>query len=211
MAFEKINTNVALATNAVLAKDIDVLKTMGNRKSDENPIRVHQGKDGDLIVAIGGFAVENETPGSRFGISAELVSIMTKAAEDGSFYLEISKDGPAVPTTKPFVDLSTGHLRLMDYHILEDLTGSNVPAPLKVYGHGYGWIIDVKSAGTDDELKEAGLSDGIISIIKSAREAGADILDFDRDADLDPGFPEFDAVTDELVKPEEDAPSVPGM
>lgn len=202
MTFEKINTNVALATDAISESDIVVLKRMGNRKNDENPIRVHQGKDGNLIVAIGGFAVDNETTGSRFGISEELVSIMTKAAEDGSFYLEISKDGPAVTTTKPFVDLSTGHLRHMDYHILEDFTGSNVPTPLKVYGHGYGWIVDVKSAGSDEELRQAGLSEGLVTIIEAAREAGADILDFDRDADLDPGFPSFDPETDELLEAE---------
>lgn len=211
MGLGNVSTNVALSTDKVSAADIAVLKRMGNRTSEENPIRVHHAKGGGFIIAVGKFSVDEAPAGPRYGLSAELIGIMTKAAENGAFYLELSKDGPSVPTTKSHADLSTGHLRHLDYHLLEDISADLNPAPVNVYDHGHGWIVDIKSAGSEADLKAAGLSDEFLALVAAARESGADLLDFDADADLDPGFPEFDAATDEVVKPAEDAPSVPGM
>lgn len=211
MGLKNVSTNVALSTDKVSAADIAVLKRMGNRTSEENPIRVHHAKGGGFIIAVGKFSADETPVGPRYGLSAELIGIMTKAAENRAFYLELSKDGPSVPTTKPHADLSTGHLRHNDYHLLQDVSDDLNPAPIHAYDHGYGWIIDVKSAGPEADLKAAGFSDEFLALVAAARESGAELLDFDADADLDPGFPEFDAATDELVKPDEDAPSVPGM
>ncbi|WP_315921351.1 hypothetical protein [Mesorhizobium sp. SP-1A] len=211
MGLANVSSNVALALDKVSAADIATLKRMGNRTSEDNPIRVHHAKGDGFIIAVGKFSVDEAPAGPRYGLSAELIDVMTKAAENGAFYLELSKDGPAVPTTKPHADLSTGHLRHNDYHLLQDVSDDLNPAPIHAYDHSYGWIVDVKSAGPEADLKAAGFSDEFLALVAAARESGADLLDFDQDADLDPGFPEFDAATGELVKPEEDTPSAPGM
>lgn len=207
MGLEKLDSNVELALDKVSASDLSALKRMGNRKQEDNPIRVHKGADDALIVAVGTFAADEEPVGPRFGLSAELIGTIKKAASEGSFYLILDKNGPSTPTSKPHVDLSTGHLRRSDFHLLEDIAAHVVPAPLQVYDHGYGWIIGVKNAGTVDELKAVGLSDEITALVDAARESGADYIDFDADADLDPGFPEYDVNTDEKVE----AVSAPSM
>lgn len=199
MGLSKVVSNVGLALDKVSAADIATLKRMGNRKMEDNPIRVHQAKDDALIISVGAFAVDDQPAGPRFGLSAEIVGIMKHAADNGAFYLELTKDGPSVPTSKPHADLSTGHLRQADYHLLEDIAFHQIPAPVSVYDHGYGWIVDAKSAGSAEELKAVGLSDEFVALVAAAREVDVDIIDFDSDADLDPGYPEYDSVTDERI------------
>lgn len=211
MGLENVCTNVALSTDKVSDANLAALKRMGNRVNEENPIRVHHAKNDGFIVSVGKFATGERPGGAQFGLSADFIGIMKLAAENGAFYLELSKDGPSVPSRKPLANVSTSHLRHNDYHLLQDISDDLNPAPIHAYDHGYGWIVDVKSAGSVADLKAAGFSDEFLALVAAARESGADLLDFDQDADLDPGFPEFDAATDELVKTEEDAPSTPGM
>lgn len=110
---------------------------------------------------------------------------------------------------KKFLDVSTGHLRKQDIEALEKYTGNpESDRPLKLICHPteYGWIVSagVLAVGSDAQaaaenvraLKEEGFSDEFIALLEHAHKNDAWMVQFDSDADYEPGFPVFDYGTD---------------
>jgi len=199
MALKNVNTNVALSSKVISAADKAALSELATRGGQ---VRVHQ-LGGTSLIAVGKFSSKIGPLGDNHGLSEELVSILSQAADIGAMYVEFSKDGPSVPTERAHADLSTGHLRNADYEVLQSISDGERAAPIHVADHAYGFVVDVSTAGSADALQNAGLSKEFTALVDAAREAGANFIDFDSDADLDPGFPEFDPVFDEEIEHEE--------
>lgn len=122
---------------------------------------------------------------------------------------------------KKFLDISTGHLRKQDIEALEKYTGNRkADHDLKLicYPSEYGWIVSVgilavggdakATDGTILELKREGFSDEFIALLQHAHKNEAWMVQFDSDADYEPGFRVFDYGTDVDITDEAFGPKV---
>lgn len=121
------------------------------------------------------------------------------------------------PNVKTLLDVSTAHLRPSDMEALDAIAAieGDQPRPLRVYGDEYGWYVSVGAlrGGDDGEAavqrsRAAGLSTTFLNLMFHARSLGVEVVRFDAEADLEPGFPVFDHVIGAAVDPSDYEPAV---
>jgi hypothetical protein len=185
--------------------DLDHLREMKGVVSGNNPLRVHRYAHG-FIVSLGMFHSgqgDAEQRLSGLGLRKDAIALMAAAAATGASYLDINADAPGRIAKKSYLDLSTEHLRVRDGDLLQGIGSGKIVGnvPLIVHNHGNGYIIDMRSVRGAEKLAEFGFSSDFVSLIEHARRNEATIIDFDRDAGIEPGFSVFDQVTDEDITP----------
>lgn len=115
------------------------------------------------------------------------------------------------------LDLSTGHLRTSDRKLLEGYTGHGKEGDqtLIVRPYEYGWQVSTsgwnyKDADDGFEVRakaarDEGFSEEFINLMRKGVESDTVMLQFDRDAEPEPGFPIFDwESNDAMSMPDED-------
>ncbi len=185
---------------AVTSRDLDTLRDMKGVVSAANPLRVHRNAYG-FLVSLGMFHNGQNDAAQRLaalGFTKDIIETLSAAAEGGASYLDINANASAKITTKTYLDLSTGHLRVKDGDLLEGVGSSSIvgSVPLLVHSTEHGYVIDMSFARSDSELKEFGFSNDFLALIAHARANGASFIDFDHDADYEPGFKIFNQITD---------------
>jgi hypothetical protein len=198
---------------AVTSRDLDTLRGMKGVVSSQNPLRVHRNAYG-LLVSLGMFHNGQNDADRRLaalGFSTDIIGTLAAAAEGGASYLDINANAPGKITKKSYLDLSTAHLRVQDGDLLEGIGSSRIvgSVPLLVHSTEHGYVVDMSFVRTAAELKEFGFSDEFVALIALARENEASFIDFDTDADYEPGHKIFDQITDADVTADhfEDAPA----
>lgn len=185
---------------AVTSEDLHTLREMKGIVSPANPLRVHRNAYG-FLISLGMFHnAENDAAGrlAALGFTKSIIGTLAAAAEGGASYLEINAKASARITPKSYLDLSTGHLRVKDGDLLEGIGSSRIvgSGPLLAYSTEHGYVVDMSFVRSDTELREFGFSDDFVTLIAHARANEAAFIDFDQDADYEPGFKIFDQVTD---------------
>lgn len=197
-------TLAQISTYAFENQDEDVLRRCRGQVSTENPLRVHRHAEG-YIVSLGMFhngkgdAKERLT---QLGFKQRAIETMAAAAETGASYLDIYSPASAVLKTVSYMDLSTAHLRVRDADLLEGIGNGEIVGnlPVVMFNTRNGYIVDLRAERTTPEkLSEFGFSDEFIALIEHARRNDATFVDFDNDADYEPGFSIFDQETDEDI------------
>jgi hypothetical protein len=187
---------------SVTSADTQRLREMKGHVAVSNPLRVHRSAKG-FIISLGMFYNgENDAPErlKALGFSDDLIGTLSKAAETGAAYLDVNNSAPRDLTTKSYFDLSTGHLRVKDGELLEDMGRRELSSlPLIIHSTNHGWIIDLGAPRNDQAIKDLGFSDEFVALLAHAQSAGSTMVEFDTDADFEPGFPIFDQVTDEDI------------
>ena len=92
------------------------------------------------------------------------------------------------------LDLSTAHLNEPEMALLSSQTdspweSSELP---RVVPHHYGALVHVTTADADDDERLRTLSPNLLGCIERARRLDCSWINFDRDADTEPGLPVFD-------------------
>jgi hypothetical protein len=181
--------------------------------SSSNPLRVHRNAYG-FLVSLGMFHNGENDAGQRLaalGFGKEMIATLAAAAEGGASYLDINANAPGKITAKSYFDLSTGHLRVGDSDLLEGIGSSAIvgTVPLLAHSTEHGYVVDMSFVRSDSELREFGFSDDFVALVAHARANDAAFIDFDQDADYEPGFKIFDQVSDEDITADyaEDAPA----
>lgn len=185
---------------AVTSEDLHTLRRMKGIVSSANPLRVHRNAYG-FLISLGMFHNAENDAAERLaalGFTKSIIGTLAAAAEGGASYLEINTKAPASITPKSYLDLSTGHLRIKDGDLLEGIGSGKIVGsiPLLAYSTEHGYVLDMSFVGSDTELKEFGFSDEFLALIAHARAHEAAFIDFDQDADYEPGFKTFDQITD---------------
>ncbi len=185
---------------AVTSRDLDTLRDMKGVVSSANPLRVHRNAYG-FLVSLGMFHNGENDAGKRLtalGFTKDIIDTLSAAAEGGASYLDINANASAKITAKSYLDLSTGHLRVKDGDLLEGIGSSRIvgSVPLLAHSTEHGYVVDMSFVRSDSELKEFGFSDDFVALVAHARKNEAAFIDFDQDADYEPGFKIFDQITD---------------
>jgi hypothetical protein len=201
---------VSVAT--LTSRDQSVLREMKGVVSSQNPLRVHRNAYG-FLVSLGMFHNGENDAGQRLaalGLSEDIVTTLATAAEGGVSYLDINANAPGKITAKSYLDLSTGHLRVKDGELLDGI-GSRLivgSVPLLAHSTEHGYVVDMSFVRTTAELTDFGFSDEFIALIDLARSNDASFIDFDSDADYEPGYKIFDQITDaDITADYEEAPA----
>lgn len=100
---------------------------------------------------------------------------------------------------KRVLDINTGHLRPRDIEKLNEILEFGKP-PFRIHEYEYGFVVAVGTmyGNTDDaivRIKEIGLSDEFVRLMQHAHANEAMLIQFDTDADIEPGFPIFDPIS----------------
>jgi len=82
-----------------------------------------------------------------------------------------------------YLDLSTAHITEADSKLLEEDNG----LPFRVLSDEFGFFVSSANA-SDDELKNAGLSDDFTAICNHALEKGCLYINLDSDAEIIDGL-----------------------
>ena len=91
------------------------------------------------------------------------------------------------------LDLSTAHITNNDMELFGYFDDPRIEHnfPLRVSSHTYGWMVFLPDAGnrpSSDALQNAGLSTVFCAVIDRAYTLGCQFVNFDRDAEIDPGL-----------------------
>lgn len=185
---------------AVASDDLHALRRMKGVVSSANPLRVHRNAYG-FLISLGMFHNAENDAAERLaslGLTKSIIATLAAAAESGAPYLEINAKASARIASKSYLDLSTGHLRVKDGDLLEGIGSGKIvgSVPLLAYSTEHGHVVDMSFVRSDSELREFGFSDDFVALISHARANESAFIDFDQDADYEPGFKIFDQVTD---------------
>mgnify|MGYP000971730508 CR=1 FL=1 len=200
---ENKKTMAEVSVHAVTSADLEILRGQKGIVSAANPLRVHRYGEG-FIVSLGMFYNGEDDAADRLkalGLSKEAIATLTKAAETGAAYLDINATASANVAKKAYFDISTEHLRVKDGDLLDGIGSGRIAGfvPVIVHNTEHGYIVDLRSAKSAEKLREFGFSENFTDVISHVLDNGASLIDFDQDADCEPGFSLFDQVTDEDI------------
>lgn len=193
-----------ISTYAFDGWDEDLLRRCRPQVTSDNPLRVHRHAEG-YIVSLGMFHGEAGDAKERLKklrMSDRAIETMAAAAATGASYLDIYSPASAILKTVSYMDVSTAHLRVRDAELLEGIVTGEIVCnvPVVTFSTRNGYIVDLRAERTTPErLAEFGFSDEFIALIDHARRNDAVFVDFDNDADYEPGFSIFDQETDEDI------------
>ncbi|NTF23492.1 hypothetical protein G6L37_34545 [Agrobacterium rubi] len=196
-------TMTEVSVYSFTSRELEILRTMKGLVSSDNPLRVHRYGDG-FIVSLGMFHNGENDASERLaplGFSKPSIEMLAEAAATGATYIDISADASAEVTIKPYLDLSTGHLRVKDGDLLEGIGSGKIvgKVPFIVHSTEHGYVVDIRSVAPAQDIRDFGFSTEFSNLIAYAASKNAPIIDFDNDADYEPGFSIFDQVTDEDI------------
>lgn len=202
---DNTRTLAEVSVFAMTSNDLETLRSQKGVVSNDNPLRVHRYAEG-FIVSLGMFYPEEEQKEAvdrlaALGLSKQAIEVLSTGAATGSAYIDINADAPGTVSKRSYMDISTGHLRVKDGDLLEGIGAGRIvgTVPVMVHNTEHGYIVDVRGTRSAEEIREFGFSEAFAALIDHAKRNAAVIVDFDQDADYEPGFSIFDQVTDQDV------------
>jgi hypothetical protein len=214
-------TMAEVSIHAATSRDFEILRTFNGYVSEANPLRVHRYGEG-FVVSLGMFYgnddKDKDDPSAKLsarGLSDRLIECFQQAVALNATYLDINADATMQVKSRPYLDVSTGHLTTRDVDLLTGISSGKVVdgVPAIILGHEHGFIVNVASVKTEEQLVKFGFSEDFARLIEHAKEKGASFVDLDADADYVPGLSIFDHETDRdiTVEIEEEVQSSPKM